>query len=58
MAADLVIVDEAGRQYGPRQIFGFAILFADARSSQQAIDVTPLNGVPVLHAPRLGANEE
>jgi hypothetical protein len=31
---------------------GFAILIADARSSQQAIDVTPLNGLPIAHAPR------
>jgi hypothetical protein len=29
------------------QISGFTILIADARSSQQSIDVTPLNGLPV-----------
>jgi hypothetical protein len=35
------------------QVPGFAILISDARSSQQPIDVTPLNGLPIARAPRL-----
>jgi hypothetical protein len=35
------------------QVPGFAILIADTRSSQQPIDVTPLNGLPIARAPRL-----
>jgi hypothetical protein len=38
------------------QVPGFAILIADARSIQQPIDVTPLNGLPVVHPPRLEAD--
>jgi hypothetical protein len=38
------------------QVPGFAILISDARSSQQPIDITPLNGLPIAHAPRLGAD--
>jgi hypothetical protein len=34
------------------QVPGFAILIADARSSQQPINVTPLNGPPIALAPR------
>jgi len=33
-----------------------AILIADARSFQQPIDVAPLNGLPMAHAPRLQAD--
>jgi hypothetical protein len=38
------------------QVPGFAILIADARSFQQPIDVTPLNGVPKAFAPRSEAD--
>jgi hypothetical protein len=41
---------------GLPQVPGFAILIADARSSQNQIDVTPLNGLPVAHAQRLKAD--
>jgi hypothetical protein len=41
---------------GMPQIPGFAILIADARSSPQSIDVTPLNGLPMALAPRLEAD--
>jgi hypothetical protein len=34
------------------QVPGFAILISDARSFQQPIDVTPLNGLPTALAPR------
>jgi hypothetical protein len=41
---------------GMPQVPGFAILIADARSFQQPIDVTPLNGLPMALAPRLEAD--
>src|SRR5258705_10901391 len=40
------------------QVPGFAILISDARSSQQPIDVTPLNGLPMAHAPQLEAEAD
>jgi hypothetical protein len=43
---------------GMPQVPGFAILIADARSFQQPIDVAPLNGMPMAHAPRLEADRD
>jgi hypothetical protein len=40
------------------QVPGFAILIADTRSSQQPIDVTPLNGLPMALAPRSQADRD
>ncbi len=40
------------------QVPGFAILIADARSSQQPIDVTPLNGLPIALASRSQADRD
>ena len=36
------------------QVPGFAILIADSRSSQQPIDVTPVNGLPIARVTTSG----
>jgi hypothetical protein len=53
-AARTILEDNATAPAGNNvpQVPGFAILIADARSSQQPINVTPLNGPPMALAPR------
>jgi hypothetical protein len=48
-AARTILENSDGTSAGNNmpQVPGFAILISDARSSQQPIDVTPLNGLPM-----------
>jgi hypothetical protein len=54
-AARTILENNDGTSAGNNmpQVPGFAILIADARSSQQPIDLAPLNGLPMAHAARL-----
>jgi hypothetical protein len=55
VAAARTLLEDTDKSAGNNmpQVPGFAILIADARSSQQPIDVTPVNGLPIARAPRL-----
>ena len=59
-AARIILEDSATTPAGNGmpQVPGFAILIADGRLSQQAIDVTPLPGLPMALAPRLEADRD
>src|SRR5258705_3283295 len=60
VAAARTLLEDTDKTAGNNmpQAPGFAILIADTRSSQQPIDVTPLNGLPMALAPRLGADRD
>src|SRR5258708_40373294 len=58
VAAARTLLEDNDRSAGNNlpQVPGFAILIADARLSQQPIDVAPVNGLPIALVPRLGAD--
>jgi hypothetical protein len=60
VAAARTLLEDNDRTSGNNmpQVPGFAILIADTRSSQQPIDVTPLNGLPIALAPRSQADRD